>query len=171
MSVFLGTHQNRLDAKGRVSIPAGFRAALRGRQTASETTAEAAAPVQNTVQIILRPSHKHPCIEAWPVDAFAALARPLDRLDMFSEDHDDLAAALYADAYSIDADKEGRIMLPEVLTAHAGLSDSVAFMGLGHIFQIWEPKAAERRRLEARERARGVSLPGSLPSARGVGAP
>lgn len=157
MSVFLGTHQNRLDVKGRVSIPAGFRAALRGRSQA----AEAAADTTGMVQIVLRPSHKHPCIEAWPLDAFAALARPLDRLDMFSEDHDDLSAALYADAYPVDADKEGRIMLPEILAAHAGLSDSVAFMGLGHIFQIWEPQAAERRRSEARDRARGVSLPGT----------
>ncbi len=152
MSVFLGTHQNRLDAKGRVSIPAGFRAALRAR--APEAGAEA-----GPVHVILRPSHKHPCIEAWPPDAFAALARPLDRLEMFSEDHDDLSAALYADAYPTDADKEGRIMLPEILASHAGLSDSVAFMGLGHIFQIWEPKAAERRRGEARARARAVSLP------------
>ncbi len=157
MSVFLGTHQNRLDAKGRVSIPAAFRAALRGRPQ----MAEAAADAPGTVQIVLRPSHKHPCIEAWPVDAFAALASPLDRLDMFSEDHDDLSAALYADAYPVDADKEGRIMLPDVLTSHAGLSDSVAFMGLGHIFQIWEPKAADRRRIEARDRARNVSLPGT----------
>ncbi len=165
MSVFLGTHQNRLDAKGRVSIPAGFRAALRARTQNAETTADAAG----SVQIVLRPSHKHACIEAWPVDAFAALAKPLDRLDMFSEDHDDLSAALYADAYPIDADKEGRIMLPEILAHHAGLSDSVAFMGLGHIFQIWEPKAAERRRVEARERARDVSLPGTrLTSATGA---
>ncbi len=156
MSVFLGTHQNRLDAKGRVSIPAGFRAALRTRAQAVEPGADA-----GSVQIVLRPSHKHACIEAWPVEAFAALAKPLDRLDMFSEDHDDLSAALYADAYPIDADKEGRIMLPEILALHAGLSDSVAFMGLGHIFQIWEPKAAERRRAEARERARDVSLPGT----------
>ena len=149
MSVFLGTHQNRLDAKGRVSVPAGFRAALRGND------ADAGA-----VQVVLRPSHKHPCIEAWPHHAFAALASPLDRLEMFSEDHDDLSAALYADAYPIETDKEGRISLPEVLAAHAQLSDQVAFMGLGHIFQIWEPKAAERRREAARARARGVSLPG-----------
>ncbi|NVN31817.1 cell division/cell wall cluster transcriptional repressor MraZ, partial [Endobacter medicaginis] len=35
MGVFLGTHQNRLDAKGRVSVPAGFRSALRGGGEAS----------------------------------------------------------------------------------------------------------------------------------------
>ena len=154
MSVFLGTHQNKLDAKGRVSIPAGFRAALRTRLESADP-----ASVPGPVQVVLRPSHKHPCIEAWPLDQFAALAQPLDRLEIFSEDHDDLAAALYADAYPTDADKEGRIVLPEVLALHAGISDQVAFMGLGPIFQIWEPKAAESRRAEARARARGVSLP------------
>ncbi|NVN42162.1 division/cell wall cluster transcriptional repressor MraZ, partial [Ameyamaea chiangmaiensis] len=142
MSVFLGTHQNRFDAKGRVSIPAGFRTALRARATEGEPL------------VILRPSHIHPCIEAWPVVAFATLAQPLDAIDVFSDEHEDLAAALYADAFPIDADREGRIVLPEALRAHAGLTDSVAFMGLGRIFQIWEPAAAETRRSQARDRSR-----------------
>ena len=146
VGVFLGTHQNRLDAKGRVSVPAGFRSALRDGGEASPF-------------VVLRPSHKHPCIEGWPPAAFAELATPLDRLDMFSEDHEDLAAALYADAFPVDADKEGRIVLPEALAAHAGLADSVVFMGLGRIFQIWEPQAAAARRESARHRARAVTLP------------
>ena len=154
MSHFLGTHQNRLDAKGRVSIPAPFRAALRAMSP------EAAPP------LVLRPSHKHACIEGWPASVFATLARPLDRLDMFGEDHDDLAATLYADACPVESDKEGRIVLPDVLVHYASLSDTVIFMGLGRTFQIWEPQAAERRRVEARERAklRGLTLPGNSAS-------
>jgi len=152
MSHFLGTHQNRLDAKGRVSVPAPFRASLR-----------ALADGADGPSLVLRPSHKHPCIEAWPNAMFQALATPLDQFDMFSEAHDDLAAALYADAFPVDADKEGRIVLPESLAAHAGITGTVVFMGLGRIFQIWEPAAAERRRAEAREsaRARGLTLPGA----------
>lgn len=146
MSHFLGTHQNRLDAKGRVSVPAAFRAVLR------EQSEDGGAA------LVLRPSHTQPCIEAWPSGAFQQLATPLDRLDLFSEDHDDLAAALYADAFPVESDKEGRIVLPETLVAHAGLTEAVVFMGLGRIFQIWEPQAAERRRAEARERARSKSL-------------
>jgi MraZ protein len=149
MTQFLGTHTNRLDAKGRVSIPAPFRAALRP---------DGGGPAA----LVLRPSHKHPCIEGWPEAVFHALAKPLDALDIFSEAHDDLAAALYADAYPLEADREGRIILPESLVEHAGLSDTVVFMGLGKTFQIWEPAAAERRRAEARERARtrALTLPG-----------
>jgi transcriptional regulator MraZ len=115
---------------------------------------------------VLRPSHKHPCVEAWPTAEFQALAAPLDRLDLFSEEHDDLASALYADAYPVESDKEGRIVLPDALIAHAGLGEAVVFMGLGRIFQIWEPEAAGRRRAEARERARArsLTLPGNAAS-------
>lgn len=150
MSQFLGTHQNRLDAKGRVSVPAAFRAALRRDG--------------EPVGLILRPSHKHRCIEAWPTPVFEALANRLQGLDLFSDTHDDMAAALYADAWPLDADKEGRVLLPEPLVAHAGLSDSVVFMGMGRTFQIWEPGAAGQRRAEARERARigGLTLPGGV---------
>jgi len=150
MAQFLGTHTNRLDAKGRVSIPAPFRAALKSNGDAN-------------VSLVLRPSHTHPFVEGWPEDAFQALARPLDTLDLFSEAHDDLAAALFADAYPLEADREGRIVLPEALVAHAALTEGVVFMGLGRIFQIWEPAAAERRRAEVRERAKQhpLTLPGT----------
>jgi transcriptional regulator MraZ len=153
MANFLGTHQNRLDAKGRVSVPASFRNALRSTDQTNGT------------HLVLRPSHQHRCIEAWPSPEFEALSEPLNRLDLFSQAHDDLAASLYSDAYPVEADKEGRIVLPDSLISHAGLSETVVFMGLGRIFQIWEPAAAEQRRAEARERARvhGFTLPGSTP--------
>jgi MraZ protein len=164
MAQFLGTHQNRLDAKGRVSIPAPFRAVLKAQGTGSVGTAGAAsqsraqpgsaATAAPNVPLVLRPSHQHPCIEAWPEPAFQALAQPLDRLSQFSDEHEDLAATIYADAYPVETDKEGRIVLPDGLVAHAGLTDAVVFMGMGKTFQIWEPAAAERRRAAARERAR-----------------
>ncbi len=168
MSHFLGTHQNRLDAKGRVSVPAAFRASLRllaGQASAAGASA-AGASAAGGMSLVLRPSHKHACIEAWPLPMFQALAAPLERLDMFSESHDDMAAALYADAFPIEADREGRIILPESLVLHANLADTVVFMGLGQIFQIWEPAGAARRREEARERARArsLTLPGAPPA-------
>lgn len=147
----MGTHQNRLDAKGRVSIPAPFRAALRGNGAA-----------EGTPSLVLRPSHNHQCIEGWPFAAFEALAAPLAAMNMFSPEADDLAATVYGDACPMELDREGRIVLPESLVAYAGLTGAVEFMGLGRIFQIWEPEAARRRRAEARERAhvRGLTLPG-----------
>jgi MraZ protein len=113
---------------------------------------------------VLRPSHTHACIEGWPPAMFAALSAPFQKLDLFSEEQDDLAFTLFADAYPVESDKEGRIILPEFMKEHAALTEGVTFMGLGRTFQIWEPAAAERRRIEARERARtrGLTLPGSI---------
>ena len=141
----MGHHLNRLDAKGRVSIPAAFRAALRPPGTETSTSA---------VTMVLRPSNTLACIDAWPTHAFETLATPLDQLELLSEAHEDLATVIYADAFPLEADREGRIVLPPGLAAHAGLSDSIAFMGMGRWFQIWEPQSAERRRAEARERNR-----------------
>lgn len=156
MSQFLGTHQNRLDAKGRVSVPAPFRTALR-----------AGVEGEGPITIILRPSHKHACIEGWPKVRFDALAAGLGRLNQFSDAHEDLSAALYADAYPVETDKEGRIALIDELVEHAGLSGQVSFMGLGETFQIWDPAAARKRRDEARSgaRLRELTLPATTAGA------
>ena len=143
---FLGSHLNRLDAKKRVSVPAAFRATLRQ-----------AGDADGAGQIILRPSHLHACIEAWPMARFAALETPLEQYSLLSSEHQDLATSIYADAFPVDIDKEGRILLPEHLVVHAGLTEAVLFMGIGPTFQIWEPAAAERRRAEARVRSRDLA--------------
>lgn len=140
MSLFLGTHQNRLDVKGRVSVPASFRSALHKEHSKDHHS------------LIFRPSHKMPCIEVWPLTIFSELTYALDQVDIFSETHDDLATTLYAEAWPIDPDREGRILLPDILKQHANLTDSITFMGLGKIFQIWEPTAAIERCLDARQK-------------------
>ena len=148
MTQLLGTHTNRLDAKGRVSIPAQFRSALKNGDGSGA--------------LILRPSHKYPCLEGWPVATFHALASSMQHMPTLGDDQEDLAFALYGDATPLEPDREGRIVLPAELAAHAGLKDAVRFVGLSSHFQIWEPEAAERRRAEARARARGLALPGTL---------
>jgi len=146
----MGTHQSKLDAKVRVSIPAQFRTVLR------------CGASEGPVSIVLRPSHTLPCVEGWPVQVFESLGEPLQTMPLFSADHEDLSAALFADACPVESDREGRIVLPDWLVRHAGLSDAVVFMGQGKSFGIWEPRAAEARRADARARAlaRGLTLPG-----------
>lgn len=146
----MGTHHNKRDSKGRVSIPAPFRSVLKGALNGD-------APVS----LIVRPSHQQACIEGWSTDEFVRLAGPLDQIETFSEEQEDLLAVLYPDATSLECDREGRVLLPDSLVKHAHLGDLVTFLGLGHKFEIWEPAAAERRVIEARERVRtrGLTLP------------
>lgn len=133
MNLFLGSHQNRLDAKGRVSVPANFRLALRKLSTS-----------ENNGTLILRPSHTLPCVEGWPVSLFEKLTTVVDNIDIFSAMHNEIATLLYAQAWPVDLDREGRILLPDILKEHATLTNVTTFMGLGTIFQIWEPKAAKK---------------------------
>jgi MraZ protein len=152
MSPFLGQHQNRLDAKGRVSVPAAFRSALK--------------EISGSYEMILRPSTSYSCIEAWPRPHFNALEKSLQALDVLSEEYEDRAISLYADAYPVVADGDGRIQLPEKLAAHAGLGDSVVFMGRGNIFTIWEPAAAQARAAEARDNQKKRGAAGAAPRAK-----
>ena len=157
MTQFKGTHLARRDGKGRVSIPAAFRAVLNGDHPANQP-------------LILRPSHKHACVEGWHPADFAAQGAQVQQLPRFSDEEDDLALALYSDAVDADPDREGRVVLSSELAGHAGISNDVTFVGAGSHFQIWEPLAAQRRIAEARERARvlRMTLP-PLPLAAGGG--
>ena len=155
MSQFKGTHLVRRDGKGRVSIPSAFRAVLKGDH-----------PINGP--LVLRPSHKHACIEGWHPADFEAQSTQIQQLPRFSDEEDDLTLALYSDAVDAEPDREGRIVLPRGLADHAALGEDVAFIGAGTHFQIWEPQAAQRRIAEARERARALHM--TLPPATPAGA-
>ncbi len=146
MALFYGTYLNKVDRKGRVSVPAPFRAVLDKRAASG---------------IILRPSHKVPALDVYTVEYFERLNSRLGEMDVFSDEQDELALALFGDARELAFDTEGRIMLPRDLLERIGVGASAAFIGRGESFQIWEPETAEAQKQAAIERARakGVTLP------------
>lgn len=143
MGLFLSTYTNRIDKKGRVSVPAPFRALL--------------AP-QGFEGVVLFRSSTHPCLEGFGMDMMNELGSRLDRLDLFSEAQDDLAATLFAEAVPLPFDGEGRIVLPPELIAHAGILEIAAFAGMGRKFQIWEPDALKARTRAARDNVKRQAL-------------
>ena len=125
-ALFLNTHANRIDGKGRVSFPAPFRTALTTR---------------NSAGVVLFQSLTHPAIEGWPAERMQALSESLDGLDVFSEERAQLATAIFGSAQDLLVDKEGRCSLPKSLCDYAGITSEAAFLGQGETFQIWEPSA------------------------------
>ncbi len=146
MALFLSTTLNKLDKKGRVSVPASFRAGLVG---------------QDFQGVVLFRSSTLPALEGFDWATMSELSKRLDHFDLFSESQDDLATAIFGDSVALSFDQDGRIVLPEVLMVHANLKDEVAFVGLGRKFQIWHPKALEARRAEAQSniRKKGLTIP------------
>jgi len=117
MPLFNGTYVQNFDTKGRVSIPASFRAALRAGAVSIATNDDG----PTSIPLVLRPSDKVRCIEALTEQRHQALAAELEKLDPLSEEYDALATVLFADAYPIETDKEGRIIIHDMhrlLTRH-----------------------------------------------------
>jgi MraZ protein len=149
LGLFFSTFVNKVDRKGRVSVPATFRAALEGSSFQG---------------VILFRSFRLAALDGSGIDRMEELSARIDALDEFSEDREALAS-IFADAQQLPFDGEGRIILPEALSAHAGITETAAFVGLGRTFQIWEPQSFEKHQQELRERARrqGTTLPSRRP--------
>jgi MraZ protein len=139
MALFFDTFLNKVDAKGRVSVPATFRAALNG---------------QSFHGILALPSLKYAAIQCAGMDWMEQLGRQVNQADFLSDEHDDLTAALFGDTKQLPFDGEGRVMLPPSLATHAGIKGVAAFYGRGPIFEIWNPDSLESYKSEARKRAR-----------------
>ncbi len=147
MAVFLGTFENKVDRKGRVSVPAPFRQTLAGSAFQG---------------VVLRPSDRNAGLEGCDLEFMEQLNNSsLNANDLYSEAHEDLALTLFADALPVPFDGEGRIILPAAMVDHAGIGDRASFVGMGSRFQIWQPDVLERYKAEARSRARdtGLTLP------------
>jgi MraZ protein len=132
---FLSTFVNRVDAKGRISVPARFREILEA---------------QGSRTIFARASTAGPSIMVGGADFMASTFEMINQHDPTSELRDDFAFALLGDAVELSLDSEGRVAFPEKLMRHAGLTDAAGFIGLGDHFQVWEPQALEVRTLKAR---------------------
>ena len=147
MTLFLATYINKLDRKGRISVPAPFRAAL---------------SVQAFQGIVLFRSSAHVCLEGFAMTRMEELGKKLDQLDMFSSAQDDLATVIFGDAVPLPFDGDGRVVLPVDLAAFAKIDEQAAFVGMGSKFQIWNPELLDARRAEARSRVKdqGLTLPG-----------
>ena len=139
MGLFLGTHINKVDRKGRVSVPAQFRAALADQAFAG---------------IILYPSPVHEAVIVGCGMGFLErmAAASSNSFDVFSDEQDDLGAAIFGSAVQLPWDPEGRVGLPEHLLAHAGIGEQVAFVGKGVQFQLWQPEAHKIHEAEAKTR-------------------
>ncbi len=159
MALFLSTYINKVDRKGRVSIPAPFRASL-------SVTGEAGVALPG---LVLFRASGHACLEGFPWARMEELSARLDHYDLFSAEQDDLATAIFGDAVPLSVDADGRIVLPPDLISFAGLDEQAAFVGMGRKFQIWSPSALETRRAQARSNVRDKGL--TLPRAANGGAP
>ena len=136
--MFLSSHENKIDKKGRVSVPAAFRSYL--------TTL-------GYNGFISYPSFSNPALECCTQDRIEKLSNTIDSLNPFEEKRDFFATSILSESENLQFDTEGRVSLSEKLLNHANIKGNVLFVGLGKTFQIWDPKNFEKFKILARKKA------------------
>ena len=133
MDLFVSKYFNKIDKKGRISLPSSFRNVL-------------------PKACLLYKSIKSPSIEGCGVGRLKEIAKRINNLDFFSEDYDDFSTSIFSEIVTTNVDKEGRFLIPEELKLYAGIKTEAAFFGQGHFFQIWEPKQGLKNTEDSRRR-------------------
>lgn len=126
MALFLSSYVNKIDKKGRVSVPSSFRAVLQEES--------------DFAGIIIYPSFVNECIEACSFARLQLLNKAIDQLDPYSEERDAFATAILAGSHQLAFDSEGRILLPENLIESFCFNEQLCFVGKGETFEIWQPE-------------------------------
>lgn len=142
MNGFVATFTNRLDQKGRVSVPASFRAVI-----ASE----------GQDNLYCYPALDRPAVDGGGVRLRQAIEERLSVFETFSDEYESLSTAFYGESRLLKIDGDGRIVLPEEFRDYAGIEDAAVFVGQGFKFQIWEPKRFAERQKETRAHLRSVT--------------
>ena len=138
MGRFVSNVTLRLDSKGRVSIPASFRSVLSR---------------DGFDGLYCYPALDRPAIDAGGNALMAEIEAVIARYAPFSDEREQFAVALYGTSETLKIDGEGRVVLSDSLKSHAGITEAVTFVGLGHKFQIWEP---DRFRAQLKEATEGM---------------
>jgi len=141
MDEFVSTFTNRLDSKGRVSIPASFRAVLAR---------------DGFDGLYCCPSLDQASIDAGGSRLVSQIKDTISQFEPLTEDHEFLSTSLIGESEVLKVDPEGRIALSDTLKAHAGIGAEVTFVGQGYKFQLWEPSRFLAYREEARARLRDI---------------
>lgn len=126
MPLFISKYTNKVDRKGRVSVPAQFRSAL---------------PSGFQKSIIMVQAINHPAIECCDLPYIERINDSLDGFSPYSDEHDEFSLALMSGLVELSFDGNGRIILPKDLMEFAGITDYATFAGKGKTFQIWHPDA------------------------------
>jgi MraZ protein len=132
--VFLGEYVHILDSKGRLTIPAKFRADL------------------DTGLVITRGIDR--CLAVFPLGEWEQLAEQVSDLPMTDRQARAFRRLLFANASDVFLDKQGRVVIPPRLREYANLDGEVVVTGLNTYIEVWSAEAWD----EVREQVEGVEF-------------
>jgi MraZ protein len=146
MNRFLSNATNRIDAKGRVSVPSAFRTVL------ARSGVEDLYAYQDFV---------FPAVSMAGPEVLERLERSIGSQDLFSVEANRMSLLIHGGGVFMKLDAEGRLVVTDFIRDFTGITDRVTFAGRGDFFQLWEPAAFEAMQAEARRERMRTANPSS----------
>ncbi|MBP2549023.1 MraZ protein [Neorhizobium galegae] len=135
MNRFLSNATNRIDAKGRVSVPAPFRAVLAQR---------------NIQELYCLQDLVFPAVSVGGPDLLERYERQIAQADPFSPEANAMSLLVHGGGVYMRLDAEGRLMVTDFIRDFAGITTEITFVGRSDHFQLWQPQAFHEAQTAAR---------------------
>lgn len=129
--MFFGEFEYRIDEKGRVPIPPRFRRELKEG-------------------VVLTPGVER-CITAYPLSEWKKLADALTTGSITQSKLRRLNRAIFATAFNLNIDGQGRIALPAPIRQYAGIEDEVVIVGANNYLELWNKEQWEAEKTISQE--------------------
>lgn len=141
---FIGESRNKVDAKGRVSIPALFRRVL---EAGDPEWKDGLRPQV----IVVYGDHRKKYLECYTVEAHARVAAQIEAMPRGSMERRMLERLILGLSHPAEVDTDGRIVLPQKLREKIDLGEEAFFIASGDTFQIWKPETYDTEELARTE--------------------
>jgi len=135
LTEFVGKFLNRIDKKGRVSVPALWRPKLLGKDFSG---------------IVVQNIDSYNAIDGYSQKYLERYQDWLDSKDPLLETNEYEATLIFGSSM-LPFDQEGRVLIPEFLRNIAALKSDALFVGMGRKFRIWEPESFDNYEIKARD--------------------
>ena len=128
MTFFTSEYESKLDAKGRLVLPARIKAQL---------------PENEGTVLMIRKS-LDPCLIIYPMVEFNKVFSKISGLNEFNKEAVPLQRSFFAGTTEVEMDNNGRILIPKKYLAHAQIDKDVILVGMGNKVEVWNPTLYEK---------------------------
>ena len=129
MDSIIGTYECKVDAKGRLLLPAPFKKQL-------------AASLQQG--FVLKRSVFQPCLELYPMSEWNLMMQKINKLNRFVKKNNDFIRRFTAGVKVVEIDALGRLLVPKDLVVFASISKDVVFSSSVNIVEVWDKNLYEK---------------------------
>ena len=131
---FLGNIEAKMDAKGRVFLPAAFRKILQGG---------------GDERLVLRKDVFQPCLTLYPESVWNEQMDTLrQRLNRWNKQHQQVFRQFVSEVEILTLDGNGRFLIPKRYQRMAGIELDIKFIGMGDTIEIWSSQKAEEQQMK-----------------------